>query len=63
MKLPFVAFLCVWLSIWSFGVVMLLRQIVVSWRAAIRKDSGGPAGSVPKAVALSVFAIPFLGRK
>lgn len=50
---PELLFICVWLTGWTFGCVMLLRQVAVSWRAR------GVRGKF-SAVVLSVFALPFL---
>lgn len=47
-------FLSVWLTGWTFGCLMLLRQIGTAWAARNVK------GKV-SAVVLSVFALPFLG--
>ncbi len=43
----------IWLTIWSFGVVMLLQTVINSWRT-----SGG--GGIFSALFITLFAIPFL---
>jgi len=48
------AFLTVWLSIWSFGVFMLLTKAVHAWRGA--SDAGGYGA----AVVISLFSVPFV---
>lgn len=49
------AFICIWLSGWSFGVYALLAQTISAWRAV------HGVGSMIGAVFSSVFALPFLG--
>ena len=44
------AFMCVWLSGWSFGVYVLVRQMIAAWSA----------GSILGAVLISAFATPFV---
>jgi uncharacterized membrane protein YgcG len=53
---PELLFICVWLTGWTFGCFMLVRQVVTSWRAR------GVRGKF-SAVLLSVFALPFLGAE
>jgi len=52
------AFISIWLTGWSFGVVMLLLMVVAAWKAAISGESGaavkGTAGF------LTLFCLPFL---
>ena len=52
------AFISVWLTGWSFGVVMLLLMVVTSWKAAI----SGEGGAAVKGTAgfLTLFCLPFL---
>ncbi len=54
--LPVMAFLTVWLSIWSFGVYGLLNRAWKLWRQVPRL----PLMFFP-ALFLSLFALPFLG--
>ena len=51
------AFISVWLTGWSFGVVMLLLMVVASWKAAL---SGGGAAAKGGALFLTLFSVPFL---
>ncbi|NCU21736.1 DUF2207 domain-containing protein, partial [Candidatus Falkowbacteria bacterium] len=51
---PAVLFLSVWLTGWTFGCVTLLRRVFAAWQAR------GVMGKVG-ALALSAFALPFLG--
>ena len=50
---PELIFICVWLTGWTFGCFMLVRQVGTAWRAR------GVRGKFA-AVVLSVFAVPFL---
>ncbi len=51
---PAVFFICAWLTGWTFGCVMLVRQ---AWRAWQARGVMGKVG----ALFLSLFALPFLG--
>jgi len=51
------AFISVWLTGWSFGVVMLLLMVVASWKGAL---SGGGAAAKGTALFLTLFSVPFL---
>jgi len=53
---PEVAFLSVWLSVWTLGVVMLLRSVIIAWRGVL-----GGRGGIAGAVFLTLFSIPFVG--
>ena len=57
-ELPVVGFLCLWLTLWSFGVVMLSRMVIAAWRAAVRKGRGA-AGRWGQAIVITLFAVPF----
>lgn len=48
--------LSVWLAIWSFGVIFLLRLTFSRWRDVILREAKTKAG----AVFLTIFTIPFL---
>lgn len=51
---PGALFICVWLTFWTFGCFMLVRQVFASWQV------GGIRGKF-SALVLSVFSLPFLG--
>jgi len=51
------AFLSVWLSIWSVGVIALVGGAYRAWRSA---DN---AGGYTQAVVISLFALPFVGAE
>ncbi|MCX6097522.1 MAG: DUF2207 domain-containing protein, partial [Caldiserica bacterium] len=53
-------FMSVWLSIWTFGVVALVTQVMASWRGHSAGTSGKRAFSLPASGCLTLFAIPFL---
>jgi uncharacterized membrane protein YgcG len=53
------AFLLVWLTIWTIGVLALLAHALASWTALVRDPHGGPA-RVASAVGASLFALPFV---
>ena len=48
------AFMCVWLTGWTFGVVMLLTRVIAAWRSIT-----GPL-DVFGALFITAFAMPFL---
>ena len=55
------AFLFLWLAGWSCGVILLLHQVVSSWRTAIINASAvGKFAGYSSAVCGTLFAIPFL---
>jgi uncharacterized membrane protein YgcG len=52
------AFISIWLTGWSFGVVMLLLMVVAAWKGAISSEGGvAVKGS---ALFLTLFCLPFL---
>lgn len=53
-------FMSVWLSIWTFGVVALVSQVIASWRGRSAGSSRKRASNVPASGCLTLFAIPFL---
>jgi len=59
-RAPEVGFFCLWLSIWTIGVVFLLRQVVAQWRGALNRGSLLTAGG---AVFTTLFALPFVGAE
>ena len=52
------AFISIWLTGWSFGVVMLLLMAVAAWKAAISGEGGVAAKG--GALFLTLFCLPFL---
>jgi uncharacterized membrane protein YgcG len=56
---PVAYFMLVWLTFWSFGVVMLTLQVVNLWKAALR---GGNMGALKYggAIFITLFALPFV---
>jgi len=48
-------FMLVWLTGWSFGVIMLLRQVWNSWRLV------RAGGSIGGALFITLFFVPFVG--
>lgn len=54
-KTPIAIFMCFWLTIWSAGVGAMLQNIFLLWKGVVR---GGK--NIGAAVALSIFAVPFL---
>ncbi|MFA5337550.1 MAG: DUF2207 domain-containing protein [Candidatus Omnitrophota bacterium] len=55
-KIFIILFMCVWLSIWTAGVIALLYSAMSAWRSM----SQG-LGKFPEAVFLTLFSIPFVG--
>lgn len=57
--LPVAAFMSFWLTVWTFGVAILLMQVVSLWKSVV---SGGTHRRVLffRAVFSSLFAIPFV---
>jgi len=61
---PEVAFLCVWLTGWSFGVFFLVRQVIRAWQGVRgAKGAGGKAASTGGAVFLTLFSVPFVAAE
>jgi uncharacterized membrane protein YgcG len=56
------AFILLWLSLWTLGVVAMLREVIRRWRDAFRARSGlEKIGSWIGALFLTAFAAPFVG--
>ncbi|MCX6083898.1 MAG: DUF2207 domain-containing protein [Caldiserica bacterium] len=53
-------FMSVWLSMWTFGVAALVTQVVASWRGRSAQTLGKQILSLPGAIGLTLFAVPFL---
>jgi uncharacterized membrane protein len=58
-KLPIAVFMSVWLTIWSFGVVALLRAIISKWRGVASNAQNKPF-LLGSAITASIFSIPFV---
>ncbi|MDH3584199.1 MAG: DUF2207 domain-containing protein, partial [Phycisphaerae bacterium] len=58
-------FLCVWLTIWTFGVTILLTSVFSAWSDVRRGGKKGLAqvGSVGGAIFLTLFAVPFVAAE
>ncbi|MGB9403088.1 MAG: DUF2207 domain-containing protein [Candidatus Acidiferrales bacterium] len=58
-KMVIAGFICIWLTIWSFGVAMLVNGAAHLWQGALH---GGhlQAATKAQAVSMTVFAIPFV---
>ncbi|MBN1793330.1 MAG: DUF2207 domain-containing protein [Candidatus Omnitrophica bacterium] len=54
-ELPIALFMSAWLTIWSFGVMALMQQIILLWRSAA---SGGR--NTAAAFGMTIFGVPFL---
>jgi uncharacterized membrane protein YgcG len=56
---PAAYFMLVWLTFWSFGVVMLTLQVINLWKAALK---GGSMGALKYggAIFITLFALPFV---
>lgn len=54
--LALVGFISMWLTIWSIGVSVLLSLLIKSWKMAASHSKG----SLPRALFLTVFSIPFV---
>ena len=59
---PGVGFLAVWLSFWTFGVIMLTRAVIGAWRQAARSGKDGLTRK-GGALFLTLFAIPFFAAE
>lgn len=54
-----ILFMCVWLTIWSIGVVFLLLQVIALWKQVIF-SRGNRLASLGRAIPMSLFSIPFV---
>lgn len=56
-----ILFLSVWLSVWTFGVIMLAKRVIAAWRSAraLRKSTFQRIGSFGGALFITAFATPF----
>jgi len=53
--------MCVWLTGWSVGVIMLVRQVVSTWKRAFVTHSWNRLGNTASAVFITCFSLPFIG--
>jgi hypothetical protein len=58
---PLFLFMSIWLTGWSAGVIMLLKQAFFAWRQAIFTHGLSRLGSLIGALFSTMFALPFLG--
>ena len=58
--LPLFIFLGIWLTGWSAGVIMLLKQVFSSWKMVISNRGWRKIGSAGGAVFITCFSLPFL---
>lgn len=52
-------FMSIWLSLWTFGVIMLGKAVVAAWRLAWHSRGLTAAGRFGGAIFLTLFATPF----
>jgi uncharacterized membrane protein YgcG len=57
--LPLFLFICVWLSIWSLGVIALASAVVKSWKGMARSRGGKKILKTWGALSINLFALPF----
>jgi uncharacterized membrane protein YgcG len=56
---PIFLFICVWLSIWSLGVVALASTVVKSWKSVPGSRGGKKILKAGSALSVNLFALPF----
>lgn len=59
-KLPIAIFMSVWLTIWTLGVMALVKQVCNLWKMTF-SDQAHRIVFVGEAIFLTLFAIPFVG--
>jgi len=57
---PAFIFICVWLTGWSVGVIVLVLQVIARWKAAFHGGAHAVLNSAG-AVFFSLFSLPFIG--
>lgn len=57
--LPVFLFICVWLSIWSLGVIALASAVIKSWKSVPRSRGGKKILKAGSALSINLFALPF----
>jgi uncharacterized membrane protein YgcG len=58
--LPLFIFIGIWLTGWSAGVIMLLKQVFSSWKMVIFNRGWRKIGSAGGAIFITCFSLPFL---
>jgi uncharacterized membrane protein YgcG len=58
---PVFIFMCIWLTGWSVGVIMLVRQVFAKWKSVFFSRSWNRLGNAAGAVFITCFALPFIG--
>lgn len=61
-NIPAFVFMCIWLTIWTFGITILLYQVMRMWRGVFRKGSK-KTSRIGGAVFLTLFSLPFLAAE
>jgi uncharacterized membrane protein YgcG len=56
---PVALFLCVWLTFWSIAVLVLLKEVITRWKAAIF-GRGHKLISIGSATFATLFSLPFV---
>jgi len=59
-QLPLALFMCLWLSMWTAGCLMLGLKVVGAWRSAFGSGGAKVMGSAG-AIGVTLFALPFFG--
>jgi uncharacterized membrane protein YgcG len=59
-KLALLAFMSVWLTIWTVVVASLVMRVVTAWRTSLQ-GAETPGASTGGAITISLLALPFLG--
>ena len=57
---PVALFMCVWLSIWTAGVIALSTMVINFWKAVLKVKEPKRALSAGGALFMTLFALPFL---
>ncbi|MBL7132769.1 MAG: DUF2207 domain-containing protein [Phycisphaerae bacterium] len=60
---PVVLFLCVWLSGWSVGCFLLVRQAILAWKKAGQAKGLGKVGKSGGAIGATIGAVMFCGAE
>ena len=58
---PVFVFMCVWLTGWSVGVIMLVRQVFSTWKRVFVTHSWNRLGNTAGAIFITCFSLPFIG--